>query len=416
MAGASDKATVRDLAKRVHEVAASDGAEAVRERWRRHNSMESREPLVRVFAFAAAEVPEVSELTCSDPELREMERSLRTSLYRAGLGDDSVRNPWFPVRAAFSRPERYDARWGPKISVVRPETERGAFAFDPPLRGGDDLSLLVRPRHVIDEARTAERLERAQDALGGALPAVADRTPFYSGWLSDVSTEMAFLLGLERMMLMMADDPGYVHALAAFLRDSAMGVYDEAEAAGDFSSAEQLNQAEPYSRELPDPTPDPSGNRLSLMWGYCAAQETAAISPAMWEEFILAYQKPIYERFGLLSYGCCEDLTRRIGPLSEALPNLRRIAVTPWADFRSCSEQIGDRYVLSWRPSPTDMVARGCDPAFARKAIREAFKVASANGNYLDVILKDVETVSGDMGAVPGFVRCVREVREEGWL
>ena len=129
---------------------------------------------------------------------------------------------------------------------------------------------------------------------------------------------------------------------------------------------------------------------------------------------ILAYQKPIFEKYGLVAYGCCEDLTRFIPILKRELPNLRRVAVTPWADFRSCAEQLGSDYVLSWRPSPSDMVSYDFSPERVRNATREAFKITGEHNNIIDVMLKDVETISGNLDAVPGFVKCVREVIEEG--
>ena len=76
-----------------------------------------------------------------------------------------------------------------------------------------------------------------------------------------------------------------------------------------------------------------------------AAQEFTTFGPDMFEEFMFNYQKPILERYGLTAYGCCEDLTRKIGVIKK-LRNLRRIAVSPFADPVKCAEQIGGDYVL----------------------------------------------------------------------
>ena len=82
----------------------------------------------------------------------------------------------------------------------------------------------------------------------------------------------------------------------------------------------------------------------------------------MFDEFMLQYQIPIVEKFGLVSYGCCEDLTDKIDVVRQ-IPNLRRIAVSPMADVAKCAEEIGGDYILSYRPSPTDMVGYDFDPA-----------------------------------------------------
>jgi hypothetical protein len=121
----------------------------------------------------------------------------------------------------------------------------------------------------------------------------------------------------------------------------------------------------------------------------------------------LRYQLPILSKFGLVAYGCCEDLTRKIDML-RAIPNLRRIAVSPFADVPRCAEQIGRDYVLSYRPSPADMVSYGFDPARIRALLTRDLR--ACRNNRVDITLKDVETVEGDPDRVRNWVRLVREV------
>ena len=72
-----------------------------------------------------------------------------------------------------------------------------------------------------------------------------------------------------------------------------------------------------------------------------------ASHPSDIEEFLLRYQLPILRRFGLTAYGWCEDLTHKIDMLRQ-IPNLRRIAVSPFAGVARCAEQIGADYALSF--------------------------------------------------------------------
>jgi hydrogenase maturation factor len=58
----------------------------------------------------------------------------------------------------------------------------------------------------------------------------------------------------------------------------------------------------------------------------------------------------------------------------------------------------------------TDMVASGFDPERVRCQAREAFAIAAEHKCPIEVQFKDIETVSGNLDAVPGFVRCMREV------
>jgi hypothetical protein len=126
----------------------------------------------------------------------------------------------------------------------------------------------------------------------------------------------------------------------------------------------------------------------------------------MFYEFMLQYQIPIMANFGLAAYGCCEDLTHKIRVLRR-IPNLRRIAVAPAANVAKCAEQIGQDYILSYRPSPTDMVGYGFDPARIRRILRRDLQ--ACNGCHVDITLKDVETVQGDPDRIRKWVQIVRE-------
>jgi len=81
--------------------------------------------------------------------------------------------------------------------------------------------------------------------------------------------------------------------------------------------------------------------------------------------------------------------------------------VTPTADVWKCAEQIGRDYVMSWRPNPTDMVCTSFDEARIRRIIADGLK-ATRNG-YAHILLKDVETVQGDVGRLARWVDIVRD-------
>jgi hypothetical protein len=129
----------------------------------------------------------------------------------------------------------------------------------------------------------------------------------------------------------------------------------------------------------------------------------------MHEEFLLDYQLPILREFGLVAYGCCEDLTTKIDMLRK-IPNLRRIAVSPFADCPRCAAQIGKDYVISYRPSPTDMVGYGYDEARIRKILER--DLSACRGCHVDLTLKDVETVEGDPERVRRWVGLARSIAE----
>jgi len=208
----------------------------------------------------------------------------------------------------------------------------------------------------------------------------------------------------------MVDHPEWLHQLVAFMSAGVLRTHDQAEARGDWGLCAHQNQAMPYAEELPAPAANTNGVRRDQLWTYMAAQEFTGVSPAMHEEFLLRYQLPILRPFGLVAYGCCEDLTRKIDMLRQ-IPNLRRIAVSPFANVASCAEQIGRDYVVSYRPSPADMVSYGYDEARIRAILTR--DLTACRDCHVDITLKDVETVEGDPHRVRRWVQLTRQIVTE---
>ena len=397
---------VRDLAKRYRDVCAREVQRERRDLWRRHNSLQRTRPLIYARAFAWAEMPQ-SRCECEDPLYRHYESFFQYHLFRDALNDDFIFEPWVTLQATRVTPA--GGVWG----VSHTWTGRGdghAGIWDSPIKRPEDVDLLVEPHHVIDEEATARNAERLHDALGDILPVCVDRAPVYRVWDGDISTQLAYLRGLEQIMWDMVDRPEWLHGLLAFMRDGILRTHREAEEAGDWRLCDHENQAMRYSLELHDPAADgPPVTRKDLWW-YCASQETTAVGPAMFDEFMFQYQMPVLKEFGLVAYGCCEDLTQKIDVLRQ-LPNLRRIAVAPAADVARCAEQIGQDYVLSYRPSPADMVAYGFEPDRVRRILRR--DLGACRDCHVDITLKDVETVQGDPTRVRRWVVLAREVIDE---
>lgn len=398
---------LRDLAKQYVDVCA-DPVQAERRRlWRRHNSLKPTRPLIYVRAFAWHEMPQAA-CVCEDPLLRKYEGALRQRLFLHTLNDDSIFEPWITVLATY----RCEG-WGLAGERKRTDDEGGAYKEDYPIKELSDIAKLRVPRHEIDESRTAEEAAKLRDAIGDIIAINVDRSPAYRMWGNDLSTDLGHLRGIENIMLDMLDNPEWLHQLLKFMSDGVLKAQEEAEAdgdwslSGDYGANSRINQAMPYAEELPDPAANINGVPRKHLWCYMAAQEFTSVSPAMHEEFLLRYQMPIMAKFGLTAYGCCEDLTRKIGML-RAIPNLRRIAVSPFADVARCAEQIGKDYVVSYRPSPADMVSYGFDPDRIRRILSR--DLAACRGCHVDITLKDVETVERDPGRVRKWVALAREV------
>lgn len=402
----NDRALLRNLTQQYLEICARPVQNERRRLWRQHNSLKWTLPLLYTRAFAWTEMPE-SVCVCSDPFLRRFENFFRYQLFWDGLGDDAIFEPWVTLNAS-----HVCAGWGPATQRSHSDEPGGSFKVDYALKDSADFDKLRAPWHEIDEEATRANAARLGDAIGDLITINIDRGPAYRMWTGDISTDLGYLRGIENFMLDMYDRPAWLHQLAAFMRDGILRTHQQAEAAGDWGLSAHQNQAMPYAEELPDPAANLNGVKRSQLWGYMAAQEFTLVSPALHDEFLLQYQLPILAQFGLTAYGCCEDLTRKIRLLRQ-IPNLRRIAVSPFANVARCAEQIGSDYVLSYRPSPADMVSYGFDPERIRTILRRDLAACKANGCHVDITLKDVETVEKDPTRVAGWVRITREVVEE---
>ena len=400
----NDVSILRDLAERYVAISNKPVIDERRDLWRRHNSLRRTRPLIYVRAWAWQEMPQ-SQLRCEDPFFRHYEDFFRQSLFRDTFDDDFIFEPWVTVNAACETPP--EGVWGLASPRTHSEEARGSFVWDAPLKNEDDLARMHDPHHVIDEAATAHRIAKLRDAIGDIVTIDVDRAPAYRTWNGDISTQLADLRGLEQMMWDMMDRPAWLHTLLAHMRDGILRTHTEAEQAGDWALSAHQNQAMPYAEELADPAANSAPVQRKDLWYFAASQETTAVGPKQFDAFMFQYQIPIMQHFGLVAYGCCEDLTRKIDVLRQ-LPNLRRIAVSPMADVVKCAAQIKQDYVLSYRPSPTEMVGYGFHPDRIREMLKR--DLDACGDCHVDITLKDVETVQGDVDRVRRWVEITREV------
>jgi len=376
---------VRGLAMRVAELARSSEYEARRKRWRDVNALRKpdRSPVYcRPIGCWPELLPE-DELVCEDGFCRNIERSLRQQLIKHDIGDDSLIQPWWSVPAAVQLEGRHT--WGVEIKRIQPGVAGGAWKYDPPIRDESDLDRLTSPTYSHNEAETKRRLEVYEELLGDIMPVKQ------TGGLPlgpTLCTPAADLMGLDALLLNMALKPDMVRRLMAFLRDSVLAAMDRVQQMGVLT---ENNTGEMYcSDSLKNGAAD-EPVKVCDLWGSANSQEFEEVSPAMWQEFLLDYQKPILRRYGLVSYGCCEDLTHRIeGVLT--IENLRIFVSSAWTDLAKVVDAVGDRYTIMWRQKATDVVfAESIAPI--RRHLAEGMKLSQ--GCYRQVVLRELQTLNG---------------------
>ena len=407
-----DHGILRDLAKRYADVAVADFNTDRRELWRANNDLKRPRPPVLCSWFAGSNVYGFmldDDLVCVDPELRSHERWLRGMLFHSQIQDDHVFEPWITVRAAVQGLDRgRDGLWGFPWKVVR-DAESQAWLPTRYVKQIADLGSLAATPHVVDEVETERRVGKLRDAIGDVLEINVDRSSCYGPYDGyDLSTALGYLHGIEEFMLSIYDTPELVRGLLSFMRDSVLDNFAECETAGDWSLANHWTWGHTYNSELPDPAANALGAGMGQIFKLFHAQEFALVSPKHHWEFMLQYQQPIIEKFGLIEYGCCESLEDKIDMLRK-ISNLRVIAVNSWAETRKCAEQIGGDYVLSLRPNPA-AVCTGFDADRIREDLGR--ELEACGDCSVEIVLKDIMTVQGEPARLIEWGRIAGEEAE----
>jgi hypothetical protein len=401
---ARDADTLRRLAVRLAVLAARPTEEAKRELWRSHNMLQTRQPLVLVDPENGwNEIVTLPSLQCEGALARRWEMVLRKELFWGeSIQDDKPLEPLFEVGYTYA-----DSEWGAQ------ETYHGggageSYAWEGSVKTTEDVARIQSPRIEVDYPTTLETLSLAQELFGGILR-VGLRGVWW--WSLGMSYDLARLVGLERMLLLMYDDPAMVHRIMALLRDGYIAKLDFLE----HNRLLSLNSNHAYvgsggigyTRELPQSRMDGTPVATMDMWCLTESQETIGVSPGQFEEFIFQYQLPIQERFGLSCYGCCEPLDGRWHVVAKT-PRLRRVSVSAWADQAKMAGFLEDRYIFSRKPAPSLLAVPRLDEDAARADIRRTLELA--RGCVVELIMKDNHTLGGNP---ENLVRWVRIAREE---
>ncbi len=407
MIGTHDRNLLRDLAKRVAEIAALPVMEQRRRDWMRHNALQRVRPMILLFPEGGwRELLPDSALRCEDEEARGVESHLRRLIYHhQHFQDDTVMEREWRVHKVLR-----DTGWGLEPRYIPSPQATGAWKFDPVIHKPADLKRITFPEVTYDEKATQERLARAHELFGDILEVRLRGVCHVSFHLMSQYTR---LRGLEEVMADMVDNPNMIHEAMAILEEGHRRRLRQYEEQGllDLNSDATYHSSGGvgYTTELPRRDGGPRHVRPGDMWASAEAQELAQVSPEMHEEFSLAYERRLLAPFGLNGYGCCEDLTRKLDYVLT-IPNIRRISIAPSADVEACAERLGDRYIFSWKPDPAMLVGEFNEDSI-RAYIRRA--LTATRGCVVEMILKDTHTCQHHPERFDRWSAIAREVVEE---
>lgn len=391
MLSSRDKDIIRGLAAETAEIAALPVQEEKRAMWRRLNGLQPHRPMVMADQVCWNEMNVDDELTlrCEDPECRGYEDFLRKTLYQwKHFRVDMVVEPFVRVGKAI-----HNTGLGvgvvEEVAVTDETSAVVGHAFKNQFVTDEDLNKIKMAIVSEDKAETARRLEVAHDLFDGTLEIFEQGLdPYLSVW-----DPISGLMSVQDALYTLIDRPEYMAELARRIVASYMTMLDQAEEQGLLCHHQSLIHCTgAYTDELPASGFDAAKPRTKDIWMFGLAQMFSTVSPAMFEEFEIDICMPIFERFGLVYYGCCDPLDLKMAQVRK-IPNVRKVSMSPWVDERRGAAEIGRDYVYSRKPNPALLAGVSFDEKLVREHLQASVDACAEHGCPLELILKDISTV-----------------------
>jgi len=411
-----DKHIIRDLAKKVAEIANLPVHGKKRDMWIRLNRLERVRPLIHVQAIAPSiwvELIPDDELQTTDAFCRSQEMALRKKIYCwENFPDDRVVDD-VVVCSIGIRGESRSTGFGMKVNMERPEMRFGAGLFKNTIEKESDIdNIQTHPQVRIDWEETERRYERLCDLYDGTLR-VEKRGPDFF-WLT-VMDQFIRWRGIEQMFVDLIERPKWIHEALERITIGHLNSIEQIEKLNVLSLGNGNTRLGSggygWTDQLPQPDGDGEHVRLKDLWARCATQIfTAGISPEMHDEFAIQYEKRILERFGLSTYGCCEPLHNKMHVVRK-IENLRRVSMSPWVDIEVASAEVGKDYVYTYKPNPTTVSMEDWHPDLARSELRNAFE--KTRENIVEVNLQDLHTVRYEPHRLTEWTQIALQLAEE---
>lgn len=340
-------------------------------------------------------------LRCSDPLARVWEMALRKQIYWANvLKDDKVIEPFFDVPYSYT-----DTGWGVELKKRR-TVENGSYIVEPAVEEFESVfEKLHHPEIVVDWKESELLMQMAHSVFDGILTVRRKNTWW---WTLGLCWDYVDLRGMENFMCDFLLEPEWAERMLDLLCEGKLHMLDFLEengllaqntggtytGSGGFGFTRQIAPVEGRHVVTGD------------MWGFCESQETAQVSPEIYRDFIFPRHKRILERFALSCYGCCEPYDPRWEYVRQ-LPHLRKVSVSPWANWATVPEFLGQDYIASIKPSPTPLATAHMDEDVVRADCRRA--VEQTKGGVCEFLMKDNHTLGGCPHNASRWVEIMRE-------
>lgn len=412
-----DREILREKAKKQLELSMRPENLERKAQWYLHNDLKGEKPLVQLELGTFAHEIKPQRMSCEGEFARSVESALLSNyLNQEIFDDDRVTPDYFPMT--------YDATFRLFDVEVQIEHTKAADGqesvghhFIPSIGDLEDDYEKLKPSYFeVDMETTARKKAAVEEAIGDILPVKIEMECLYS-----VPTQMlVHIMSMENMMFNMYDYPELFKEMMDRIAQDTNAYYDYLEknrlimptvghahlGNGSMCYTTSLPGEEEFARR-PFTTKD--------VWGFMDSQETVGISPQMFEEFIFPCYQKISERYGLLSYGCCEPVDPIWDSCLSKLHNLRKLSISPWCNEEAMGEKLRGSGIIYYRkPSPNFLgVSEELDEEALRAHIRKS--LSAARGCHMEFAQRDVYTIHRNEEKARRYVQIIREEIEKNW-
>ena len=355
------------------------------------NDLKQIRPVVQIDELPWHEMNINNELTlrCTDPFLREVECFLRRNIYKYQyMPADLVLRPYLPISKVLCS-TGIGITVKDKTLATDASNHIVSHEYTDLLKTEEDLEKLHAPMLTYDKQETLRKYNLIGEILGDIIPVKIIGVDYFSVTTWD---NISMYRGVTNLLMDLTDRPDFMHRIVQRLTDIKLSELEQMEKLNIFDNDPYNLHCTPiHTSDLPSKSFDGEHMTRKDIWGRGAAQIFASVSNKMHEEFDIEYMKKTIGQCGLVYYGCCEPLDRKID-IVEKIPNLRKISITPWADINRAAEAINKNYVLSSKPNPAFVAVPMLDKENLKKEIKSILDACKRNHCACDIVLKDIST------------------------
>lgn len=405
---------IREAAMELLEISKLPQYEEKRQKWADHNELkENTEPLIWICPDDDGgwlELIPRDQLKTEDPELRELEFKIRQLIYHYNnFDDDFVIEPVirFNMSGEYTGylygDSKQTSAWG--ITIHGKGISNQAYHLDNYLDNPCNVEKLQN--HEVDFIPDIKELNRLKQKYEDALDNIIEvqfNIP-YSVLVQSILIELVHLRGLTELMYDLYDNSDMINRIMDHMSSSKARLLDRLE----LNKLLFDNHTNIYTgsgglgytnRKL-----NKDNIKISDLWGFADAQEFSNVSPKMFEEYALCYQKRGLNKFGYACYGCCEPLDDKFDLIFREIPKIRRLSVSPWSNTHIASEKIGRKAIYSWKPNPS-IICTGFNNDEISMMLKDTAQ--TTKNCTTEIILKDIRTCANTPKHIQEFLEMAK--------